>query len=106
MLINRLPRFGGPLSCWALSCWFISTTALADEVRRPVNERYAEAGADENPDFRQHVVPLLGRLGCNGRACHGSFQGRGGFRLSLFGHDFKMDQAALTEAGSGRVDVE
>ena len=45
----------------------------------------------ETPSFRRHVVPLLGKLGCNGRACHGSFQGRGGFRLSLFGYDFKMD---------------
>jgi hypothetical protein len=41
------------------------------------------------------VVPLLGRLGCNGRACHGSFQGCGGFRLSLFGYDYKMDYASL-----------
>ena len=36
-------------------------------------------------------APLFGRLGCNGRACHGSFQGQGGFRLSLFGYDFKAD---------------
>lgn len=48
-------------------------------------------------------MPLLGRLGCNGRACHGSFQGRGGFRLSLFGYDFKSDHDALLD---GRVDVE
>jgi hypothetical protein len=34
------------------------------------------------------VGPLLGRLGCNGRACHGSFQGQGGFQLSLFGYDY------------------
>src|SRR5207245_1569460 len=47
-----------------------------------------------------------GRLGCNGRACHGSFQGRGGFRLSLFGYDFKMDHEALLKSGSDRVDVE
>ena len=37
----------------------------------------------------------MGRLGCNGRACHGSFQGQGGFRLSLFGYDFKADHEAL-----------
>lgn len=48
------------------------------------------------PDFQRHVAPLLGRLGCNGRSCHGSFQGRGDFRLSLFGYDFAMDHAALT----------
>ena len=51
------------------------------------------------------MTPLLSRLGCNGRACHGSFQGQGGFRLSLFGYDFAKDHAALTEAESGRVDL-
>lgn len=58
--------------------------------------------ADETPDFQKHVVPLLGRLGCNGRACHGSFQGQGGFRLSMFGYDFDMDHANLIE----RIDLD
>jgi hypothetical protein len=62
----------------------------------PVVERYATAEAGgEVPDFQKHVVPLLGKLGCNGRACHGSFQGRGGFRLSLFGFDFDTDHGEL-----------
>ena len=47
------------------------------------------------PDFQRHVVPLLGRLGCNSAKCHGSFQGQAGFRLSLFGFDFAADHAAL-----------
>jgi len=54
------------------------------------------------PDFQRHVIPLLGRLGCNGRACHGSFQGQGGFRLSMFGYDFAMDHENLLE----RIDLE
>jgi hypothetical protein len=48
----------------------------------------------------------MGRLGCNGRACHGSFQGRGGLQLSLFGYDFKADHEALLDDASGRVDVD
>ena len=55
------------------------------DVVRPAPERYSAADAREVPDFRRHVLPVVGRLGCNGRACHGSFQGKGGFRLSLFG---------------------
>ncbi|MFO0922282.1 MAG: DUF1549 domain-containing protein, partial [Pirellulales bacterium] len=51
------------------------------------------------PDFQKHVTPLLGRLGCNGRSCHGSFQGRGGFMLSLFGYDFNADLKAMLENG-------
>ncbi len=83
-------------------------------VMPPLYERFAPPdgsdGAppptDETPDFQKHVSPLLGRLGCNGRACHGSFQGQGGFRLSLFGYDFDADYQALLEEGAGRVDLE
>ena len=67
--------------------------------------RYANADTTDTPDFQKHVIPLLGRLGCNGRACHGSFQGRGGFQLSLFGYDFAADHAAMLDESSGRVDI-
>lgn len=49
------------------------------------------------PDFQRHVIPLLGRLGCNGRSCHGSFQGQGGFRLSMFGYNFDLDHKNLSK---------
>lgn len=71
------------------------------EVIASVAERFATASTEETPDFQKHVMPLLGKLGCNGRACHGSFQGRGGFRLSLFGYDFEADHAELTD----RIDL-
>jgi hypothetical protein len=53
-------------------------------------------------NFERHVAPLLGRLGCNSGACHGSFQGKGGLRLSLFGHSPEKDYAALTHDSMGR----
>ncbi len=53
-------------------------------------------------DFERHVVPLLGRAGCAAGACHGSFQGKGGLRLSLFGHQPEKDYPALTRDGLGR----
>ena len=72
----------------------------------PISKRFAAAISRETPSFQRHVAPLLGKLGCNGRACHGSFQGRGGFRLSLFGYDFKMDHDALMAGEEGpRVNV-
>lgn len=78
-----------------------SVTAGETELAS-VATRFADSDASETPDFQRHVVPLLGKLGCNGRACHGSFQGRGGFRLSLFGYDFKADHEELY----GRTDPE
>lgn len=78
----------------------LSNPLTAADVALSVSQRLANGDTSEVPDFQKHVVPLLGRLGCNGRNCHGSFQGRGGFRLSLFGYDFKMDHEALTARSS------
>lgn len=62
-----------------------------------VSQRWSDNGPGGTPEFRRHVVPLLGKVGCNNRACHGSFQGQNGFRLSLFGHDSRMDFDELTK---------
>jgi hypothetical protein len=83
----------------------VSSRALAIESKT-ASERFASAESGEVPSFQKHVTPLLGRLGCNGRACHGSFQGRGDFRLSLFGYDFKADHEALMAENTGRVDID
>src|SRR5436305_6997471 len=53
-------------------------------------------------DFERHVVSLFGKAGCNTGACHGSFSGKGGFRLSLFGYDPAKDFRALTRDSEGR----
>jgi hypothetical protein len=53
-------------------------------------------------DFERHVMGLLGRMGCNAGSCHGSFQGKGGFRLSLFGFEPDKDHAAVTRGSLGR----
>ncbi len=77
----------------------LAASVRADDVVpmtiRPASERFAERDTQGVPDFQRHVVPLLGKLGCNSAKCHGSFQGQGEFRLSLFGFDFQSDHAAL-----------
>jgi hypothetical protein len=81
--------------------------AAADaQVLPPINERFSTADTREEPSFQRHVVNLFGRLGCNGRACHGSFQGQGGFQLSLFGYDFQADHDALFDKASPRIDLD
>lgn len=92
----------------ALSLVCFAASALADEtmlkspLERFSTQALAATEGKEAPDFRRHVVPLLGKQGCNSRACHGSFQGQGGFRLSLFGYDFEMDHGGLKD----RIDLE
>src|ERR1700676_728334 len=83
---------------WMIGTWavvFLAGPTLAEEVIPPASKRFGTADTKETVSFQRHVMPLLGRLGCNGRACHGSFQGQGGFRLSLFGYDFQKDHDAL-----------
>src|SRR4051794_37153895 len=91
-------------AAWALAV--AATPGPAAEVLRPARERFAAPDVPEVPDFQRHVLPVMSRLGCNTRACHGSFQGQGGFRLSLFGYDFRMDHEALMAKDEGRVDAE
>lgn len=53
-------------------------------------------------DFERNVQGLLGRMGCNTGSCHGSFQGKGGLYLSLFGYSPEKDYLALTRDSMGR----
>src|SRR5947209_6726105 len=56
----------------------------------------------EKVDFERHVMGLFSKAGCNNGSCHGSFQGKNGFRLSLFGFDPDKDHFALTREIQGR----
>ncbi|MCK6485701.1 MAG: DUF1553 domain-containing protein [Phycisphaerae bacterium] len=63
------------------------------EKRRPVS-------------FRNDVLPVLMKAGCNAGSCHGSAQGKNGFRLSLFGFEPDKDYVSLTrDVWSRRVDL-
>lgn len=59
-------------------------------------------GKVKNVDFERHIMGLLSKVGCNAGSCHGSFQGKNGFRLSLFGYEPAMDFANLTRDNLGR----
>jgi hypothetical protein len=61
-----------------------------------------DPGRSRRPSFRDDVVPLLSKAGCNMGACHGNLSGKGGFRLSLRGEDPEFDYRALTRDQLGR----
>jgi hypothetical protein len=52
--------------------------------------------------FRNHVEPVLAKLGCNSGACHGALAGKGGFRLSLRGYDPPSDHFNMVKQDRGR----
>jgi hypothetical protein len=71
-------------------------------VEAPVTVRHS--GRDEAWSFRNHVLPVLTRLGCNSGACHGSAAGKNGLRLTLRGYGPEIDYDALTrQAGARRI---
>lgn len=74
------------------------TATLTIEVRRTGQRRPAS--------YRNDVVPLLTKGGCNSGACHGGQSGKGGLKLSLRGEDPEFDLRVLTrEAGGRRLSV-
>ncbi|HWG42103.1 MAG TPA: DUF1549 and DUF1553 domain-containing protein [Gemmataceae bacterium] len=52
--------------------------------------------------FRNDVMAVLSRGGCNQGACHGNQNGKNGFKLSLRGQDPDWDLNALTRDTLGR----
>ncbi len=68
----------------------------------------SDAGSEKKPaewSFRNHVIPLMTKAGCNSGACHGALAGKGGLKLSLRGYDPEADYFVLTrQAGSRRID--
>lgn len=52
--------------------------------------------------FRNDVLPVISKAGCNSGGCHGALAGKGGFKLSLFGYNPEADHMAITREAQGR----
>ncbi|MBK7930355.1 MAG: DUF1553 domain-containing protein [Bryobacterales bacterium] len=52
--------------------------------------------------FKNHVIPVLTKTGCNQGACHGALAGKNGFKLTLRGYDPDVDFDTLTRQSLGR----
>lgn len=52
--------------------------------------------------FRNEVIPILTKSGCNSGGCHGKAEGQNGFKLSIFGFDARSDFEALALESRGR----
>lgn len=54
------------------------------------------------PSFRNDVMAVLSKSGCNLGTCHGNQHGKGGLKLSLRGQDPELDFLTLTRQLAGR----
>jgi hypothetical protein len=52
--------------------------------------------------FRNDVMAVLSKAGCNQGTCHGNANGKGGFKLSLRGEDPEADLITLTRGSAAR----
>jgi Protein of unknown function (DUF1553)/Protein of unknown function (DUF1549)/Bacterial Ig-like domain (group 2) len=52
--------------------------------------------------FRNQVLPVMTKMGCNSGPCHGAAAGKNGFKLTLRGFDPVTDYYTLTHQAIGR----
>jgi hypothetical protein len=53
-------------------------------------------------NFKNQIIPVFTKLGCNGGGCHGKASGQNGFKLSLLGFFPENDYEYLVKEGRGR----
>ncbi|MEE3366740.1 MAG: DUF1549 domain-containing protein [Planctomycetota bacterium] len=53
-------------------------------------------------NFKNQIVPIFTKLGCNSGGCHGKARGQNGFKLSLLGFYPEDDYEFLVKEGRGR----
>lgn len=81
----------------------LSASVGGQTVEIPVNVISAEIAPT---DYIRDVTPVLSKLGCNQGTCHGSKDGKNGFKLSLRGYDPIYDTRAFTdELASRRANI-
>jgi Protein of unknown function (DUF1549)/Protein of unknown function (DUF1553) len=77
----------------------VVVTAAGKEIKLPVT---VEDASTPPVRFVRDIQPVLAKAGCNAGTCHGSANGKNGFKLSLRGYDPEFDYAALVNDLSGR----
>jgi hypothetical protein len=77
-------------------------TARAKGTSATVTVRVQNSHAPFTWSFRNHVTPVMTKMGCNQGACHGALAGKNGFKLSLRGYDPDADYDTLTRSSVGR----
>ena len=77
-------------------------TAAAQGRTATVTVQIKNAHAAHTWSFRNDVIPVMSKVGCNSGACHGAAAGKNGFKLTLRGYDPDQDYDTLTRESSAR----
>ena len=81
-----------------------TTTITARLASLSASVKVVAKNIEDTPEwsFRNHVIPVLTKSGCNSGACHGAAAGKNGFKLTLRGYDPELDYEVLTREAVGR----
>ncbi|HLJ54783.1 MAG TPA: hypothetical protein VKT77_07055, partial [Chthonomonadaceae bacterium] len=77
-------------------------TVRAKGATATVTVHVKDAHAPFQWSFRNHVIPVMTKMGCNQGACHGALAGKNGFKLTLRGYAPEVDYDTLTRQSEGR----
>ena len=77
-------------------------TALVEGKKATCKVKVVRSKEQMDWSFRNHVIPMMTKVGCNSGACHGALAGKGGQKLSLRGYNPEADYFVLTRQARGR----
>src|SRR6185503_14366596 len=79
-----------------------TVTATGNGRTAAATVRVKDSQAPYTWSFRNDVIPVMTKVGCNQGACHGALAGKNGFKLTLRGYDPDVDYDTLTRQSLGR----
>src|SRR5262245_40939076 len=87
-----------------VSCLLLTASVTNVATREEKTPAAAPVVTDvaQGYSFRNHVIPVLTKMGCNSGPCHGAAAGKNGFALTLRGYDPEADYNTLTRQAAGR----
>src|SRR5579864_9029224 len=77
-------------------------TASAEGSSATATVRVKNSQTPYTWNFRNDVIPVMTKVGCNQGACHGALSGKNGLKLTLRGYDPDLDYDTLTRQSLGR----
>jgi hypothetical protein len=77
-------------------------TATKDGIQTSTTLVIKGAATGRPLHFRNDIVPVMTKYGCNGGGCHGKSEGQNGFKLSLLGFEPAEDYEHLVHESRGR----
>ncbi len=98
----KLASVGTDANCRALADGQTEITVSYKGVSQKISINVTDATVAQPPSFREDIIPILTRNGCNNGACHGKLAGQNGFKLSLRGYAPEWDHDWIVKELNGR----